>query len=75
MRALSELCDTFRERIEQITKHSTDGAMSRRDNIRLHFEEKEGMTAFKYRLNSYKLTINIALGPVNLYVYRPQSRD
>ena len=67
MEAFSKVCDEFREKVAQITSHSTKDHVSWRDKVRLEFEEK-GIMAFKYRLGSHKLTINIALGLVNLYV-------
>ncbi|KAF2177363.1 hypothetical protein K469DRAFT_755158 [Zopfia rhizophila CBS 207.26] len=65
MEAFSKTCDEFREKVAQITSHSTKDHVSWRDKVRLEFEEK-GIMAFKYRLGSHKLTINIALGLVNL---------
>jgi hypothetical protein len=65
MGAFCALCDDFKARIRQITQHSNDDKIDWRDKLRLHFEEKN-ILAFKYRLASYKLTINIALGLVTL---------
>ncbi|KAF2867078.1 hypothetical protein BDV95DRAFT_598219 [Massariosphaeria phaeospora] len=58
--ACSKACIGFRTKVSKITSHSTEGHVSWRDKARLQFEEK-GIMAFKYRLESHKSTINIAL--------------
>jgi recombinational DNA repair ATPase RecF len=65
MEAFCALCEEFKAKIRQITQHSHDDKIDWRDKLRLHFEEKN-ILAFKYRLESYKLTINITLGLVTL---------
>jgi hypothetical protein len=57
-------CDEFLEKLNKLTNHSTDSDMSKRDRAKLHFEEKS-IEAFRYRLSSHKLSINIALGLIS----------
>jgi hypothetical protein len=58
MESLSQLCDEIKARI--IT-----GPMAVRDKLKFIFKEK-AFLAYKYRLNSYKLTINIIMGLIVL---------
>ncbi|KAH8595153.1 hypothetical protein B0O99DRAFT_464348, partial [Bisporella sp. PMI_857] len=60
MEACSKACGEFVAKLEEKTSHSTKDRVSRRDKVRLLFEEKS-IAAFKCRLGSHKLTINIAL--------------
>ena len=53
-------CDEFTEKIGKIMSHSDEKHTSKRDRIKLQFEEKD-ILAFRYRLGSYKATLNIAL--------------
>ena len=57
-------CDEFLEKLDKLTNHSTDSNMSKRDRVKLQFEEKS-IEAFRYRLSSHKLSITIALGLIN----------
>jgi hypothetical protein len=58
-------CDEFTEKIGKIMSHSDEKHTSKRDRIKLQFEEKE-ILAFRYRLGSYKATLNIALSLASL---------
>ena len=58
--ACSDVCSEFRLRLERLTCHSSDQHTSYRDRLKLQFKDKE-ITAFRYRLASYKLTLSIAL--------------
>jgi predicted nucleic acid-binding Zn-ribbon protein len=64
LEGLKRSCDEFSEKLEKLTNRSTDSNMSKRDLFKLQFEEKS-IEAFRYRLNSHKLSINIALGLIN----------
>ncbi|KAH8621840.1 hypothetical protein IG631_23462 [Alternaria alternata] len=61
MESLSQLCDEIK------AKAITD-TMTVRDKLKYLFKE-EAFSAYKYRLNSYKLTINIVMGLVVLCVH------
>ena len=58
--AYSDACSKFKLKLEEIMCRSSDGHTSFRDRFNLHFEDKE-ITAFRFRLASYKLTLSIAL--------------
>jgi hypothetical protein len=64
MEGLKRSCDEFLEKLKKFTNRSTDSDMSKRDLFKLQFEEKS-IEAFRYRLSSHKLSINIALGLIN----------
>jgi hypothetical protein len=66
LKACSKACDEFREKVSKITSHSTEQHTSLRDKVKLQFQEKE-ITTFRYRLTSYKSTLNIALSFASLY--------
>jgi hypothetical protein len=57
-------CDEFSEKLKKLRNHSMDSDMSKRDRFKLQFEEKS-IEAFRYRLSSHKLSINIVLGLIN----------
>lgn len=57
-------CEEFKDKLEKLTNHSTDSDMRKRDKIKLQFEGKL-IEAFRYRLSSHKLSINIVLGLIN----------
>ena len=57
-------CDEFLEKLDKLMNHSTESNMSKRDRVKLQFEEKS-IEAFRYRLSSHKLSITIALGLIN----------
>jgi hypothetical protein len=59
-------CDEFKLKLSKIVSHSTEQHTSLRDKVKLQFQEKE-ITAFRYRLASYKATVNIALSFASLY--------
>jgi hypothetical protein len=56
----SNACLQFEQKISKITSHSDENRTSFRDSVKLQFQEKEILT-FRYRLASYKATLNIAL--------------
>jgi len=58
-------CDEFREKMAKIMSHSDEEHTSKRDRIKLQFEQKD-IVAFRYRLGSYKATLNIALSLASL---------
>ena len=58
-------CDEFAEKIGKIMSHSDENRTSTRDRIKLQFQEKD-ILAFRYRIGSYKATLNIALGLASL---------
>ena len=58
-------CDEFAEKIGKIMSHSDENRTSRRDRIKLQFQEKD-ILAFRYRIGSYKAMLNIALGLASL---------
>ncbi|CAN9242341.1 unnamed protein product [Alternaria alternata] len=58
MESLSQLCDEIKAKV--IT-----GTMAVRDKLKFLFKEK-AFLAYKYRLSSYKLTINIIMGLILL---------
>jgi hypothetical protein len=61
MESFSQLCDEIKAKV--IT-----GTMAVRDRLKFIFKEK-AFLAYKYRLNSYKLTINIIMGLIVLCVH------
>jgi len=58
-------CHEFKEKMGKIMSHSDEKHTSKRDRIKLQFEEKD-ILAFRYRLGSYKATLNIALSLASL---------
>ena len=58
--ACSDACSGFKLKLDGIMGHSNDRHTSFRDRLKLHFQDKE-ITAFRFRLASYKLTLSIAL--------------
>lgn len=56
----TEACDEFKAKLVKVTSHSTEAHTSKRDRIKLQFQDKE-ISAFKYRMASYKATLSIAL--------------
>ena len=60
LKACSDACNQFKLKLDKVMSNSTDEHASFRDRVRLHFREKE-VTAFRYRLASYKSTLTIAL--------------
>lgn len=60
LRACADACSEFKLKLDRLMGHSTDGHTSFRDRLKLHFQDK-GITAFRFRLASYKQTLSIAL--------------
>ena len=60
LRACSDACSEFKSKLDGLTSHSNDRHTSFRDRLKLHFQDKE-ITAFKFRVASYKQTLSIAL--------------
>ena len=60
LEACSGACNQLKLKLDKVMSNSTDGHASFKDRVRLHFQEKE-VTAFRYRLASYKSTLTIAL--------------
>lgn len=58
-------CDEFAEKMGKIMSHSDANHTSARDRIKLQFQEKD-ILAFRYRIGSYKATLNIALSLTSL---------
>ncbi|KAJ5279207.1 hypothetical protein N7478_004579 [Penicillium angulare] len=58
-------CREFLKKISQITSHSNITRTRLDDRIKLQFQEK-AILAFKYRIESYKSTLTIALGLATL---------
>lgn len=58
-------CDEFAEKISKIMSHSNEKHTSARDRIKLQFQEKD-ILVFRYRIGSYKATLNIALSLASL---------
>lgn len=67
MQTCRKTLDKFAKNISDKTSNSSADRVSRRDKVRLLFEEK-GIAAFKSRVVSHKLTITIALQLVTMYV-------
>ncbi|KAB5555071.1 hypothetical protein GE09DRAFT_1222529 [Coniochaeta sp. 2T2.1] len=53
-------CDAFKTQMQAVTSRSTAQRTSFRDRLKLHFRDAD-IASFKYRLGSYKSTLNIAL--------------
>jgi Fungal N-terminal domain of STAND proteins len=53
-------CRDFSKELAEIMSHSKDKEASKRDKIKLWIKEKE-VLGFRYRLGSYKSTLNIVL--------------
>jgi hypothetical protein len=53
-------CEDFAKELKDIMSHSKDGKVSKRDKMKLWLEE-ETIKGFRYRLGSYKSTLNIVL--------------
>lgn len=68
MSACSKICDEFTAKLIKIASHSDANHKSFRDAIKLQFQDKD-ILSFKYRLGSYKATLNIALAMVSLYEF------
>jgi len=66
LKGCSKACDEFREKLSKITSHSTEQHTSLRDKVKLQFQEKE-ITTLRYRLASYKATLNIAISFTSMY--------
>jgi hypothetical protein len=62
----AKACDEFKTKLSKITSNSTDKHIALVDKVKLQFEEKE-ISDFRYRLGSYKATLNIALSFASLY--------
>ena len=58
--ACSDACSEFKLKLEGMMRHSNDRHTSFRDRVKSHFKDKE-ITAFRFRLVSYKQTLSIAL--------------
>jgi uncharacterized protein YoxC len=72
LKGCSEACDEFNAKLAKITSHSTEDHTSKRDKIKLQFQDKE-ILAFKYRISSYKATLSLALEFASLYVTHQKS--
>jgi hypothetical protein len=66
LKGCSRACDEFKVKLSKITSNSTEQHFSWRDKGKLLFQEEE-ITTFRYRLASYKATLNIALSFASLY--------
>lgn len=44
-------CDTFQAKIQRLSHHSTDGHVSFRDRLKIHFQEKEIMAFDRFLLS------------------------
>lgn len=64
---LTTAADEFSEKIGKIMSHSNENHISARDRFKLRFEEKD-ILAFKYRIGTYKATLNIMLALASLQV-------
>ncbi len=60
LRACSNACSEFKLKLDDVMCHSSDTHTSFRDRIKLRFQDKD-ITAFRFKLASYKLTLSIAL--------------
>lgn len=56
----AKACKDFRTKLSEIMSHSTQGHTSRRDKVKLHFQEQD-ILVFRYRIASWKATLSIAL--------------
>jgi hypothetical protein len=63
----TKTCNEFRAKLAKVTSHTTEDHTSKRDMIKLHFQDKE-ILAFKYRIASLKATLSLALESASLYV-------
>jgi hypothetical protein len=55
-----DACRDFSNELSKIMSHSKDKEVSKRDKMKLWFKEKK-ILGFRYRLGSYKSTLNIVL--------------
>jgi hypothetical protein len=60
LRSCSDACDEFKSKLAKLLSRSGDGHTSFRDKVKLQFQDKE-VSAFRFRLASYKSTLTIAL--------------
>jgi len=60
MKGCEMACNEFTEKLSKITRHSSSDRTRFDDRLKLQFQEKEIVT-FRYRIESYKSTLNIAL--------------
>ncbi|ROW08963.1 hypothetical protein VMCG_02966 [Cytospora schulzeri] len=65
MQGCQQLCDEFTKRLAELTSHSNEEYIGRRDRLRFHFNDTEIML-LKERLVQYKLTFDIALNVASL---------
>jgi hypothetical protein len=65
LRGCSDVCDQFKSKLEELMSHSHDGHTSFRDRVKLQFHDKE-ISAFRFRLASYKSTLSVGLGFASL---------
>jgi hypothetical protein len=65
LRGCSNACDKFKSRLQELMSNSHDGHTSFRDRVKLQFHDKE-VSAFRFRLASYKSTLSVGLGFASL---------
>lgn len=63
----AEACEEFHTRLMKITPNSNESHTSFRNKVKLQFQDKD-IVAFRYRLGSYKATLNVALSFASLCV-------
>lgn len=60
-------CEDFAKELSDLMSHSKDGKFSKRDKLKLWFEE-ETIKGFRYRLGNYKSTLNMVLTLASIWV-------
>lgn len=65
IKGLEDACNEFSAKLSRITRHSTADRTRFDDKLKLQFQDKD-ILAFKYRIESYKSTLSIALGLATL---------
>ncbi|KAK7991026.1 hypothetical protein PG990_015306 [Apiospora arundinis] len=74
LKSTEELCNKFKSKITEYTKHSTDSRFSNRDKITVHIHESE-ITRFNNQLRGCQTTISLVIETVTLIVTGSISDD